>query len=217
VKFFKSEQDLAAVVVKWFESNDFTTYKEVDARGGSVDIIATQGRLVVAVECKNSYSTQVMEQAWRWTRYAHHTFVAVPANCESSVLDHFAKDTGIGVLKVWGERRHDEVIEHIAPRLNREARTEHFKLFDDQKGSAAGSQSGGVITAYKRTIDAIWRYLAANGPKSMKEIVAEVKTHYNTPSSARSTLPARIESLHKDRFEIIWVGKKKLFAAKPKS
>ena len=73
------ETILAELVVNWLESQKWDVYQEVqiETYGKIADIVAVLGNLVWIIECKKSLSLSVMEQAYRWRRYANFTSVAV--------------------------------------------------------------------------------------------------------------------------------------------
>jgi hypothetical protein len=101
-----TEADLARPLVEQLRELGWRVYQEVEwyTNGPRADIVATQGRLYWAIECKKSLSLDVLAQAFGWIGKAHVVSVAVPASRRHSSGNDFALEAarafGIGVLHV---------------------------------------------------------------------------------------------------------------------
>lgn len=104
-----SEQALARAAVAYLHDHHWDVYQEVryEPAHGVADIVAVQGKIVCVVECKASLSLDVIAQAWRWTSFAHYTWIAVPkAKRESNAYDgrwlgmRVCEERGIGAMTV---------------------------------------------------------------------------------------------------------------------
>lgn len=108
------EVDVAAAVVRWLRTMDWTVYQEVTIGGGgrTVDIVATRGPLVWAIEAKVSLGLAVLAQAYELLLHAHYVSVAVRAPAGEDRGDRWfaeqvvAAEHGIGVIEV--DQRWDE-------------------------------------------------------------------------------------------------------------
>jgi hypothetical protein len=209
-----SEAELAAIVVTFLESQGWTTYKEV--RGGDVgsriaDIVALKDGLIWVVEAKLAFSAVVVEQAWKWKRDAHFISIAVPQRNlsmkGSSVLHHFCNAEGIGILGVRPSNGlRPGTVETEQEPLHRQSNAEKSKLVKNllpqQQDSQAGTK-GNIITPYRVTVNGIADFLAANGPSTLKEIIAAIPHHYRTKTSARASLLKNLVKFESDQFEEI--------------
>jgi len=94
-----TEQDLAARVVAGLEAQGATVYQEVTLHGQICDIVAVQGPIVHAVECKTSATLYLLGQAHRWLPYAHYVSIVAPATRQIwRAVEAFLKAYGIGWL-----------------------------------------------------------------------------------------------------------------------
>ena len=99
------ETEIAAAVVRWLVDMEWTVYQEVSLGGRVIDLVATRGPLVWAIECKVSLGLAVLEQAYGLLGYAHYVSVAVrEPTSEDSVVRWFAEQVvaaehGIGVIE----------------------------------------------------------------------------------------------------------------------
>lgn len=157
------ETDLAKPVIAWLIEQHWDVYQEVQfGYGGCVaDIVARRNNVLWIIECKTSYTFDVLEQATRWP--VHFRSVAVPrvrALRDYRVARNYYE---VGVIEVDGER----VKEYVdAPFFRRDKYVKRFLdcLTELHKTYAeAGSKSGNHLTPYKQTMIEV-RKLIENNP-----------------------------------------------------
>lgn len=196
------EADLARKLIQSLLSEGWTVYEEVVLHGSRVDIVATQGPLVVAYECKLHLNLEVLAQAEHWKRYAHQTWVVTPWPRSSSRAAMMGikvcQSFGIGCMAFSKSGQSFEV--KVDPVLQRKAmvKTMRAALVEEQittgsVTSLAGTNRGGYSTPYRRTVTAIQGYLRSNGGRALlKEVMANIKHHYHSSASAKSTIRLRV-------------------------
>lgn len=189
---FASEAELAAHVVAWLHDQRFEVYQEVDVGGWTCDIVGRRPPILFAVECKLTFSTSVVEQAYRWLDSAHYTAVAVPVGRRRghTMLNHYCRLTGIGVLTVApGSDPWARVSEELHPRLHRNIVGRlRERLHERQKTYAqAGNALGRRFTPFQGTCEALRDFVERNPGCTMKDAVKGIRHHYAS-STARSAL-----------------------------
>lgn len=220
---FKDESTLAESVCAWLSGEGWTVYKEVKPLklNEIADIVAIKDDKIWIIECKVNYGSKVLEQAYKWKKYADFVSIATQRTYNKNiVLDFFLKEKGIG--RFWVAPSASDFVKYgyvyldKSPILNDSIDRKIIieSLRDEQKKSIAGSVAGSVITPYKITIDQIRKLLSEKGPMSISDIVDGINHHYANRSSAINTLSKRLIDLEVD-FEIIWSeGARKLFQLK---
>lgn len=224
------EQILAAAVVAHYAPAE--VFQEVKSRtGATADIVVKVGQIGWIIECKVALGLAVLWQAIRWKEHgAALVSVAVytpknPHRNEIAAADRCLRLFGIGLIYVDADRGY--VREVRPPKLLRrrfvpekygkprrweilnECREEH-KTF-----CPAGSQSG-QWSAFKATLQAVRDLLEARGPLTMKEILANVETHYANHASARRCLSEWLQCPKVTPWAVvIRDGPRLFFAAKP--
>jgi hypothetical protein len=198
----KKESELAAVLVDDLQGRGWEVYQEVEVAGSVADLVATQGRVVWAIETKISLSLVVLGQAHRWLGLAHLVSAAV-APARHSVGRGYAlasaEAMGVGILEVhspklcgsdWArkspvyERVRSSFVRRVSPRLGRDLREEH-KTF-----AAAGNAEGRRYTPFAATCDEIRLVLRRHGPMTVRELVENLhgRHHYASEASARGSV-----------------------------
>lgn len=197
---FTSEAELGRVVVAWLTDQRFEVYQEVQpsSYGEVADIVGTIGPTVCVVECKLSMGLRVINQARRWSQFAHLAYVAVPLYTGGRDFK-FACDVagkyGLGVLGVATASDQYNVpprVEELqrptfhrrawAQRL-RDVLNEHHKTFAE-----AGNSNGSRWSPFQETCRAVADYARLNPGCTMKQLIDNVKTHYGTPATARACI-----------------------------
>lgn len=189
--WFRSEREVARVVVEWLQAQEWDVYQEVStgAWTGRADIVAMQGVLSWIIEAKRTLSLDLMAQAFDWTGRANFVSVAVPLTQNSrgrTFAKHVLRERGIGVIEcdpaigVW----------HDPPRLTRRIiRPIRELLCDEHKMMAeAGSAGGGYATPFAITCRGVGQFVATNPGCTIRELVAGIDHHYLSDSTARSCL-----------------------------
>lgn len=201
----KTEKELAQRVIKNLTEMGFEIYQEVEDHGKRCDIVAVNGKIQWAIECKLTFSMGVMEQAYNWLSQnrAHYISVATPSLGMSWLQERMCRDYGIGVLGV----KYDEVREIQKPRFNR--RAFGFKLFDEQKTFCeAGSNQGGHWTQFKWTIRNLESMVKKNPGIHFDELIKAIDHHYSSFYSAKACLRSYIEKNIIKNVECRVVGRK---------
>lgn len=189
MKLWKSESELAKVVIEWLQDYGWEVYQEVQLEryGKTADIIAKQNGLIWVIECKLSNSLSVIEQAEYWSCFAHYSSVAVPYSRDSKIFDKVLKWLGIGKICPCNFGTSEE----IKSVLHRKSYTKIWDMIlsEDHKTFAeAGNSSGEKLTPFTRTCRDILYEVKKSPGLTIKDLLEKVKTHYRTPSTARSCI-----------------------------
>lgn len=197
----QNESDMGPPVEQWLVEQAFEVYHEVDYRDGRPDLVGVRGPIVCAIELKLSFGLDVLAQARRKLQSANLVWVAVPSVHRDysirALLREVAAWKGIGILTVGSYGYHDRFLvkEELEPEFRRKVmpflrnaiRPEHKEY------ARAGSSRGGHFTPFKGTCGRVKRYIDEHPGATMKQLLAEVETHYASSASARSNLVAMIE------------------------
>ncbi|HLF10633.1 MAG TPA: hypothetical protein VJA26_05415 [Gammaproteobacteria bacterium] len=200
-----SEAEVAAVVMDHMLADGYDCYPEVECAEGRADIVGVrpfpfmpQRKCVHIVECKTSWSLDLLEQAVRRKGYAHYVSIAAPT-MPNPYFEVLCRREGIGmlrfepaVLKYRGERVTEEY-RSCLPRLNRHRPERYYGpasvldlLDEDHKRYAPGTTSDkGYSTAWRRTMDRAAAYVREHPGCTAREIVEKVEHHYSKDSGAR--------------------------------
>lgn len=186
-----SEVDLAQAVINTLREWKWEIYQEVVGHGGRCDIVAKQKNIIWAIECKNSFGFQVLDQAYNWIRNgsAHYVSIAVPwkSITNNKIGKKICLDYGIGVLYVSSSNS-DNVQEIIQPKLRRKIAIP-FRLCDDQKIiKSAGSTGGGYWTPFRQTVNRLISLVERKPGIEFNKLIKELDHHYSSLSSAKSCL-----------------------------
>lgn len=187
-----SEAELAARVIEWLTEQGYECYQEVQifSGGGVCDIVATHGPVTVAVECKVSLTLAVLEQANSWKWVANMVYVATPIGRKFGT--HIAQILDLGVIFSSSRGAYEEVRPEFRRRVSPILRS---KLRDIHKTYAvAGNPNGRRWTPFQNTCDGLRVYVKANPGCSMKDAIAGISHHYQTPATATSAMA-------------VWIGK----------
>jgi hypothetical protein len=142
------------------------------------------------VECKTTMGVAVLAQAVRNVARAHYVVVAVPVSGRSAgieavlcVLDAH----GIGWLETNGVNTRWKK----EPRLYRKAATTWTKRLcpEQQVIAEPGSCGGGYWTPYRATCERVREYVTQHPGASTKDVIASIKHHYRSDTTAKSCLP----------------------------
>jgi hypothetical protein len=203
------ETDLAAAVVAYLRDLEWDVHQEVGGSyGPRADIAALRGRQLYIVETKLALGLAVIAQARHWMNRTHYVSVAVPMLRSSNTRDerHVAHQVleqwGIGLLEVrgmgyeTGSLKDWQVEETLPPRLCRRielGRLQRLRAsLDDgtRTYAQAGNADGRFWSPFKATVAEIHRALRdARRDLTTKELIDQIKHHYRTDATARSTLP----------------------------
>ena len=199
----RTETEVAAVVMTAMQAEGWDCYPEVIVPGGRADIVGVREfpfmkrRCVWIVECKTTWALSLLEQGVDRMGFAHHVSIAAPSE-PSFFYETLCRERGIGMIRFHPKMADLTISEHgcLEPRLCRHGRHEMFgpgrtleSLHPDQKNAAPGSSSAGwYSTPFNRTMKRCAEYVREHPGCTVKEIVANVETHYSTIGSAKQCL-----------------------------
>lgn len=190
---WKSEEQLAAVVVAWLQDMRWTVYQEVQIRMCEpiADIVAINEQgLAWIIETKRTFGFKVVDQANQWIGAAHYVSVAVPSRqgrltrTEIDVL----KWLGIGCLYVYD---FPSVSEQVPPRLHRRIRFDDIRKHLTEKHktfASAGNAQGARLTPFQNTCDEIYRQAVHYPGITLKTLLSKITTHYCNTTTAKSCI-----------------------------
>jgi len=213
-----TEEQLAAKIISYLKDYPYEIYQEVSMGmwNPTTDIVATDGRIQWAIECKMTLTFQVLAQASANRCYFHYSSIAVPAlkkrafgardNGREFAIE-IARDYGIGVF-LWHKEYSDEYIEErVKPGLFRKARSVY--LNDAQKSFAkAGNSQGYRWTPFQETKKELIEYITKHPGCRIKDAVEEIDHHYHSNKAAASSLP---QWIRRGVIKEIWSDRGKLF------
>jgi len=190
------ETVLAKQVVDWLTDQKWDVYQEVQIRsyGPVADIVAVFGNLVWVIECKKSLSLKVMEQAYRWRRYANFTSIAVEkkkGQAGSFFAEQVLRKFEIGMLVVNTKPKANSVLEILQAPLNRKATTIMIKerlLSAHKTFAVAGNSEGKRWTPFQQTSQNILHEVKKHPGITMTELMNKIVHHYGATSTARSCI-----------------------------
>lgn len=219
---FKTEKEMAAVVVTWFQEHRWDVSQEVESPDSSAvaDIVATLGTIVCVCEAKLKLSFDVAAQIDGWKNLAHWRYVAVPkAKVESDgrrLAMSYLRERGVGVMICHpGGRGFDPRVEvRHHPHLFRraDAAALRAKLRPEHKTFAkAGSAHGRHWSDFKETSRSVHRFVAEHPGCSVGDLVAAIKHHYPHDRSARACLVHWGDRGSIDGVKVVRVGGKVTF------
>ncbi len=188
----RSEQELASVVVGWLGEQGWDVYQEVTVRGGPrCDIVATQGPITWAIECKTSFGLGVLDQAFYWRGRANLVSVAVPYS-HSDFGRRVAREYGIGILHVIAK----SVREHERPRLWRRVEGKLRQILRDEHKTyaPAGNADASYFSPFKATCRNVSDFVRRNPGAPLKQVIDSIGHHYASTASARQHIRHWIEA-----------------------
>ena len=195
------ETDLAKSVVEWLESQFWDVYQEVKIYQSVADIIALQGPLVWAIECKTGLTLGLIGQALNWRNRANLVSVAIPQRKTQhftkarTMGNKILKDYGIGCLTV---RENGEINNYQhRPKLNRKARTKDIKNFlcEEQKHFAKAGSQNKHYTPFRQTSLKVIRIVKKHPGIILKDLIDKLEYHhYASDVSAKASISHWIQT-----------------------
>jgi hypothetical protein len=195
MKWPRTEQDLGKAVVQYLKHHGWTVYQEVQLGNHICDILAVKDSVYWAIECKRSFSLDLIGQAYMWRGYVNQTSVAVPRKKTSRALqmaEMFCRHLGIGVLYFYPDRlENNRYSRDIGPkRDDRDMAANWSFLTDRHKDYApAGNADGKRLTKFANTcinLRNVLRHFPDGLP--IKELVSFTEHHYASDHSAKTAL-----------------------------
>ena len=190
------EVQIGRVLVPWLRDQGWEVYQEIQISAYShiLDVAATRGPVLWAIEMKRHFTWKLLEQAARWTRQANYVSVAVPEgtgtmSIQGRVLNLF----GIGSLRLVPGP--GTIIEEVKPALRRTVGTRlRRSLRDEHKTFAeAGNSACRRWSPFKATCEEAAGYVLAHPGCRMKELVDDIHHHYRSTATARTALAKWID------------------------
>lgn len=195
------ETELAKSVITWLLNQNWDVYQEVQFDPGSAiaDIVAVRNNTLWIIECKTTYSFDVLEQATRWP--VHFRSVAVPwtrTHRNYHVAEFYYR---VGVLSVRGddvnELRHAPLYLHGRQGCRQAKRYRESLLELHKTYAPAGSRGGRHLTPYKLTMMAVRDVIQKNPGCSIGFLYDTLgNMHYSSKDSFKGNL---LDAL--DKFE----------------
>lgn len=201
-----TEEELADKVIKTLKEWKWEIYKEVQGPGGRCDIVAKNGSILWAVECKINFGIAVLEQAYNWKYYnkANYVSIALPKDV-SFMGKEICSKFGIGVL-VYSKYM-DEVVEKKKPEFVRKIKP--FELHEEQKDwGSAGTKEGGYFTPFKKTTRSLVEAVKRKNGIEYNQLIKTLDHHYGSLSSAKTCLKKFIETNVIPELELKIIDKK---------
>lgn len=191
-----SEQELAARVIAVLNAYGWECYQEIQLTMGgcTLDILAVQRPLFIAIECKLRMNFELLLQARGWRPYAHYVYAVVPG--EISAWDGEAKIfkacgvrlLGLGEIESRNPMFYGGPVDCWVP-MNRHAKVEVWKPFlrpeyQAHTDGCAGCAGAPKLTHYRCTIIDLTE-MVRNWPGiKVKTLVQKVPTHWASPKAA---------------------------------
>jgi hypothetical protein len=196
------ENEMYKYVKELLEGIGYDVYAEVEVNswGGSgrADVIGYQKPAVCIVEMKTSLSMELIEQAYKWKRFGHYIYIAIPKRKKQipTFVCNMLSSMGIGIIevgdRVWGTRI---VLKAKFNRPYKNTKWDDVLKPEHQTWLEGGSSGGGYVTNYKLTIDRVKRYLKMKrGWVSMNELLDHCETHYSNPKNSLAKALREFES-----------------------
>lgn len=193
-----SEAELAAVVVAWLEEQGADVYQEVECASGVADIVARIRKELSIIETKVAWSLELLCQAMERRREAHRVYMAAPPSRRMRDVAQLCRELGIGLLEVhigaegcdagsgYGMPSVREVVQ--SKRWNTRPVALARRLAPEHKTHARAGTNGGRWTPFRSTCEQVEAAVRARPGITVKEVVEEIKHHYRTGASARSSI-----------------------------
>lgn len=203
---FKKETELAKRVVNYLQDLKWDVYQEVQLfqYGNIADIVAIQNKIVWVIECKLSFSLNLIAQATTHKTFANYISIAIPEvykrqyksrNIKQEILSYY----GLGCLIVnpLSANYYFGVSEDCKPKFNRKASTKYYLdcLCEKHKTWAkAGNAEGLRYTPFQDTVKQFKNYINKNPGCSLKEAIESINHHYHSDSTAKGNI---LQWIHK--------------------
>lgn len=220
-----AEVDIAREIIEYLKADGWEIYQEVKYGSHYADIVAKRGPVIWVIEAKVSFGLDVIEQAANWLDKAHMVSVAVTWTRKSHFKNKICEKFGIGVL-TWKEKidpYYDfwNVKEQVRPEFHRKIRNVWDQVLKPEHQTFCEAGSTGAkkrFTPFQDTCQQLIRLVNQKPGIEIGAALKEIKHHYKTPSSARSSLVSYILKGIIPELRTEYVNKKiLLFPALPKN
>lgn len=190
---WKSEAEMAAVLVEWLKNKGWDVYQEVVGRGGVADIVAVKDELLWVIESKLTFGLKVLDQAHGWLKSAHYVSVATPQWGRKNGHDFgrlVCHQFGIGALIVTGRYVSEPVRAQRVDRPN--SGPLRSALCEEQKTFAAAGTNRGHWTPFKgfakRLADIVSKHVIGI-PVKDAAMLEGLHGYYPAPANFRRNVP----------------------------
>lgn len=191
-----SEQELATRVIAALNAYGWECYQEIQPRftNCTLDILAVQRPLFIAIECKLQMNLKLLLQARGWRPYAHYVYAVVPGeisawNDEAKIFEACGvRLLGLGEIESRNPIVYGRPMDSGLP-MNRHAYVEDWKSFlrpeyQAHTDGCAGCAGAPKLTRYCCTIIDLTE-MVRNWPGiKVKTLVQKVPTHWASPKAA---------------------------------
>lgn len=198
-----TEQSVGALVVQHLEAIGADVYQEVVVPGGVADIVARVVAEIWIVEIKTGWSLELLEQCLARKRQCHRVFAATVSGRNFREHTALCEALGVGVFRVqpdvtdeWDGHEIRVKCEHMPPRLTSKRLAIAGRLAPEHKthAQAGAVGGGGRWTPWRATCEEIARFVALHPGATIKSVVDNIKHHYRTPSTARSSIATWVKA-----------------------
>lgn len=188
------EQELAARTIAALNAYGWECYQEVRPRftDCTLDVLAVQRPLYIAIECKTRVNFELLIQAQGWRSYAHYVYAVVPGWVAASDNAKIFKACGVHLIGL------DEIeSSHPMTRspvncwlpMNRHAKVKvwepflrpQYRAYTDGCAGCAGAPK---LTRYRCTIIDLTEMVRSCPGIRVKTLVEKVPTHWASPRAA---------------------------------
>lgn len=187
----ESEIQLGASVVQWLKSQGWDVYQEVLINGMRADVVAlyedpaSKRKDAWIIECKKTFSFEVVAQAWRWRQDARWSSVAIPdmpklrLSPSRRLAEEVLEWKGIGMIPVGPAGVVKEDIRSAAPNPRADSYDVLQVCRPEHKTAAqAGSNRGGYHTTFKETVAKLELFVKENPGVDIKMAAIHVDHHW---------------------------------------
>lgn len=190
---FKSETELASVIISWLKESQWEVFQEVQPHtyGASADIVAKQGKVSWIIETKLTFGLAVIEQAAAWLHMANFVSVGVPYS-RRGFAEVVCSKLGIGVLRAspvqYGYSTDILETDGTMARVKPEANILKFCKEPHKDFAAAGNNNGHRYTPFTQTCRNVLSIVAANPGILYKDLLPKLDHHYASLKTARACI-----------------------------
>lgn len=197
---FKTEQEMAEVVIKHLERTGWEVWQEVQIHPGTpiADIVARKEDETIIVECKRSFGYRLISDGMNWLGYADRVCIAYPMRKFGDKRTERAAAFMINLynLEEWKVTKDYVNTGAIKYQKNRNGKEQLLGVLCDEhkEWAKAGSQNARRVSDFQITCAHLEKYVRTNPGITLKEAVPEIAHHYAHDNSALGALSKLIAS-----------------------
>lgn len=189
---FKSEEQLAEIVVSNFENDGWKVWKEVSAKGSKgggskrIDIFCEKDDVYIGIETKLNFNLTLMNQCFNWKTKANKVYACFPKKKMTSNLEFgyfLMSELGIGIIEIDKKgslniKKESSFCESPSLPI----------LYNEHLDLKAGSKKSDYITPFKKTRMNIYEYLKGKDWTPLEEVILNIDHHYSNKYSAKNAI-----------------------------